>query len=49
MGVGKWVGEHPYRSRERRNGIGGLWRGTRKGDNISNLNKITITTKKMLG
>jgi hypothetical protein len=27
VGVGEWVGEHPYRSREREDWIGGFWRG----------------------
>ena len=35
VGVGGWVEEHPHRSRERENGIGGLGGGeTRKGANI---------------
>ena len=33
-GVGRWVGEHPHRSRGKGNGIGVLKRGNQKGDNI---------------
>jgi len=32
--MGRWEGEHPYRSRRRGDGRG----GTRKGDNIGNVN-----------
>jgi hypothetical protein len=32
--VGGWVEEHPHRRSGRRDGIGGLWRGIGKGDNI---------------
>jgi hypothetical protein len=27
MGVGRWIGEHPHRGREREDGIGGFQRG----------------------
>jgi hypothetical protein len=46
VGVGEWVEKHPHRSRGREDGIegwGGGWReGTRKGDNIQNVNKDNI-------
>jgi hypothetical protein len=35
VGVGRWVEEHPHRSREREGGLGDLGTGgTRKGDSI---------------
>jgi hypothetical protein len=37
-----WVGQHPYRSRGREDGIGSFWGGageTGKGTNIQNVNK----------
>lgn len=33
-GVGGWVGEHPYRSREREDGMEDFGGETRKGSNI---------------
>jgi hypothetical protein len=27
VGVGRWVEEHPHRSRGREDGIGGFWEG----------------------
>jgi len=29
-GRGEWVGEHPHRSRGRRDGIAGFWRGNQE-------------------
>ena len=34
VGAGRWVGEHPHRSRGREDGIGGFWRRNQERDNI---------------
>jgi hypothetical protein len=39
LGVGGWVGEHPLRGNGGLGKVKNLWRGTRKGDNIWNVNK----------
>ena len=42
-----WVGEHPHRSRVRRNGIEGSWGGGEKGNNIWNANQEISNLKKV--
>lgn len=48
MGVGRWVEEHPHRSKGGEVGIRGFWErlGTRKGNNIWKVSKQNIQLKK---
>jgi hypothetical protein len=49
VGVGGWVREYPHRSRGRKDDIGGFEGGrTRKGNNISNINKENKKKEKKL-